>query len=116
MSELIRQMSMFDRPPLRVVETQAARSSDPEPSHLAARRHTASKRRQSNMQAVADLVRRMPGCTSWELAGFIDLGRDTYHEIARRMPDAVTAGAVRKGDCRPCGVTGNLSTTWWPTK
>lgn len=109
----IRQESFWGQP-ARVVETPASRATDPETSRLAERRHTASKKRQSNMQAVAELVRRMPGCTSWELAGFIDLGRDTYHEIARRMPDAVTAGLVQKGDPRACGVTGNQSTTWWP--
>jgi hypothetical protein len=99
---------------VRRVETPAARSTDDAPSHLAADKHTSSGKRQSNMVAVADLVRRMPGLTSWELAGFIELGRDTYHEIARRMPDSVTAGLVRKGDVRSCGVTGNKSTTWWP--
>lgn len=113
MSEI--QLDFSFRPFLRRVVTPAARATDDLPSHLAADKHTASGKRQTNIQKVADLVRRMPGCTSWELAGFIDLGRDTYHEIARRMPDAVTAGAVRKGDCRPCGVTGNQSTTWWPT-
>lgn len=113
MSELIRQDDMWDRP-MRAVETPAARVTDPITSHLAADKHTASGRRGSNMQAAADLVRRMPGCTSWELSKHIDLGDDTYHELARRLPEAVRAGVVAKGASRTCSVSGNLATTWWP--
>ncbi|GAA0907572.1 hypothetical protein GCM10009552_15700 [Rothia nasimurium] len=109
-----RRRPVLVRAHVRRLETPAARANDSDTSHVAARKHTSTGQRQSNLQAVADLVSRMPGLTSWELSRFIELGRDTYHEIARRLPDAVTAGAVKKGVVRACTVTGNQSTTWWP--
>ena len=111
--QTIRQEDMWDRA-TRFIETPAARTTDPTTSHIAAEKHTASGQRRSNMQAASDLVRRMPGLTSWELSKHIDLGDDTYHELARRLPEAVKAAVVVKGTSRKCSVSGNLATTWWP--
>lgn len=110
MSELIRQEFIFDRP-LRRIETPAARATDDVTSHIAADIHTASGKRHSNMAAVVDLVRANPGRTSAELGDLSDL---TRHEVARRLPEALTAGAVFKGPKRRCMTNGSLATSWWP--
>jgi len=111
MVQPIRQETFWDRP-LRVVETPAARATDPVTSHIAAAEHTASGKRGSNVAAVIDLVRAAPGHTSAELSRH---SRDlTRHEVARRLPEAETAGAVFKGAKRRCEVNGSLAMTWWP--
>ena len=110
MVEPIRQESAWDRP-LRKIETPAARANDPITSHIAADEHTASGKRGSNVAAVIDLVRERPGRTSAELGRYSTL---TRHEVARRLPEAETAGAVRKGEKRRCHANGTLAVTWWP--
>lgn len=108
----IRQEVFWDREQhLRLVETPIARATDPESSHRAAAEITASRRRQQQIAMVINMVRKLPGMTSMELAGMT--GEDTY-VIARRLPEAVTAGAIVKGIQRPCSVTGKLALTWWP--
>lgn len=95
----------------RVVHTPAARNSDPESSHLAAEHVTRSgKRGQQQTQATA-AVRSFPGCTSFELALKTDIDRYT---LARRLPECVTAGSVRKGEQRTCSITGRQALTWFP--
>ena len=103
---------LFAMPPRRV-ETPIARKSDPASSHLAAAEVTASGKRQQQIGLVIDLVRKFPGLTSMELAGMS--GEDRYM-IARRLPEALTAGAIRKGEQRACSVTGRLALTWWPAQ
>jgi hypothetical protein len=34
--------------------------------------------------------------------------------LARRLPEVVCAGLVRKGESKHCNVTGRLALTWWP--
>lgn len=109
MTNTIRQSTMWDRAP-RVIETPAARATDPITSHIAADLHTASGKRGTNVAHVIDLVTRMPGLTSAELALHSPL---TRHEVARRLPEAESAGAVRKGEKRRCSVNGSLAMTWW---
>ncbi|HEY4292083.1 winged helix-turn-helix domain-containing protein [Luteibacter sp.] len=110
MVDVIRQDSFWDRPP-RVVETPAARATDPVTSHIAAAEHTASGKRGTNVAVVIDLVRAHPGHTSAELARYTEL---TRHEVARRLPEAETASAVKKGEKRRCAANGTLAMTWWP--
>jgi len=101
----------FARPPRRV-ETPAARHSDPESSHLAAEEiNRSGKRGQQQAQAIA-AVKAFPGCTSFELALKTDIDRYT---LARRLPECITACAVRKGEQRTCSITGRQALTWWPT-
>lgn len=100
----------LERPMVRV-ETPAAKRTDPETSHLAAEQHTRSGRRgQQQSQAIA-AVRAFPGCTSFELAMKSEQCR---FQLARRLPECETAGAVRRGDPKPCPVTGKQALTWWP--
>lgn len=96
--------------PMRV-ETPAARASDAPSSHAAADEADQSGRRHRHQRIVAAVVATHPGCTSRELAGHCDLER---HEIARRLPELVTAGDVVKGEARTCSIGQRLATTWWP--
>lgn len=95
------------------IDTPAARTNDPITSHLAADKVTRSGTRHNNILAVIDAVCAHPGLTSAELTAHTPLER---HEVARRLPEAVRANAVVKGDKRECAVTGNLALTWWPAE
>lgn len=97
--------------PIRV-ETPAARATDDVSSHLAAEDVTRSGARQRHIEIVATAVRKHPGMTSAELAVLCGLDR---HETARRLPDAITAGLVKKGELRACARSGRLAVTWDPT-
>lgn len=97
--------------PLRRIETPAARTTDPETSRLAAEHHTASGARAHQLAQAIAAVRAFPGRTSFELAIATDLDR---YMLARRLPEAVTAREVKKGDAKACSVTGRLALTWWP--
>ena len=108
----IRQETFWDREQrVRLVETPIARANDPESSHRAAAEITASGRRQQQIAQTIDVVRRFPGRTSLELSELTGICRFV---LARRLPEAVTAGAIVKGIQRPCSVTGKLALTWWP--
>lgn len=109
---MIQQIDLFqDQRPVRVVATPAARATDPETSHLAAEEVTASGVRQQQIGMAIAAVRAHPDRTSMELAQAT--GHDRYM-LARRLPDAVTAGAVRKGGARTCTVSGRKALTWLP--
>lgn len=95
---------------IRLVETPAARSSDPISSHRAANELTASGRRGQQIAQAIAAVRAFPGKTSQELADKTGICRFV---LARRLPEAVTAGAIMKGIQRPCSVTGKLALTWY---
>lgn len=103
----------FDFPalsPPRRVETPAARRTDPVTSHLAAEQHTASGKRAAQQVLTVAAVRAFPGRTSFELA--MATNHDRYM-LARRLPEVVCAGLVRKGDPKRCSVTGKTALTWW---
>lgn len=101
----------FSRP-MRRVETPAARRSDPITSHVAAEQITASGARGQQQAQASAAVRAFPGLTSFELAMRTNIDRYT---LARRLPECVTAGTVRKGEARKCSITGRQALTWWPT-
>ena len=96
---------------LRTVETPLARASDPITSHIAAAEHTASGNRARQQHQTIAAVRAYPGRTSQELAQLTRLDR---YMLARRLPECVTAGAVRRGAISRCSVTGKLALTWYP--
>lgn len=89
----------------------AARRTDDLTSHLAAREFTASGKREYHCAIVLSAVKAHPGRTSLELSLRCSLNR---FDIARRLPDLLAAGFVRKGERRHCEVTGKLALTWWP--
>jgi hypothetical protein len=102
----------FARPPRRV-ETPAARRSDPVTSHQAAEHVTRSGVRGQQQAQAAAAVRAFPGCTSFELAMRTDIDR---YVMARRLPECVTAGVVRKGPARTCSITRRQALTWFPVQ
>lgn len=108
----IRLTSFWDREQtIRRIETPIARANDPESSHRAGEEITASGRRQQQIAMTIEVVRKHPGHTSMELSEITGLCRFL---LARRLPEAVTAGAVMKGIQRPCSVTRKLALTWLP--
>lgn len=98
---------------LRLVETPASRATDPESSHIAGELITASGARQRQIDQVARAVRAHPGCTRLELHALTGLDKAM---LGRRLPDAVTAGAIVKGLQRTCSEGNCLSLTWWPAE
>lgn len=108
--DLIRQEDMWDRP-MRLIETPAARSTDPITSHVAAEDVTRSGKRAHQQHQAAAAVRAKPGMTSFELA--MACGLDRYM-LGRRLPECEKGKAVMKGDARACKITGWLAVTWWP--
>jgi hypothetical protein len=103
-------LDLFSQPAPRRVETPIARASDPESSHLAAKEITASGKRAHQQAQTIAAVRQYPGRTSQELCELTGICR---YALARRLPECVTAGAVRKGIQRRCSVTGKTALTWW---
>jgi hypothetical protein len=101
---------LYDDGLFRRVETPIARARDPESSHRAAAEITTSGTRAHQQAQTVAAVRAFPGCTSQELSERTGLER---YMLARRLPEAVTAGRVRKGEQRTCAVTGRLALTWW---
>lgn len=101
----------MDMQHVRRIETPAARSTDPATSHLAADTITASGQRHAQLVQTIQAVEQHPGLTSYELS--VRTGLDRYM-LARRLPEAVTAGRVVKGGARECTVTRHKATLWWP--
>ena len=95
-----------------IIATPAARATDPESSHLAAEEITASGKRQEQIGLAITAVRDHPGNTSMELSELTGLDR---YMLARRLPDAETAGAIRRGEQRVCQVSNRRALTWYPT-
>ncbi|WP_018935673.1 MULTISPECIES: MarR family transcriptional regulator [unclassified Thioalkalivibrio] len=98
------------------IETPASRPTDPGTSAVAEREITASGKRHQQMLATVDLLRCHPGLTSSELSRTRtaeSMGLDRYM-IARRLPDAETAGLVERGPSRRDVMTHRTGVTWWP--
>lgn len=101
-------------------DTPRARTSDPATSHIAARRIKESGALGRQQRVVCELVKAKPGRTSAELAldyAIHELSMRGWQAlrpmIARRLPELEPV-YVRKGEARPCEVTGSTCVTWWP--
>ncbi len=105
------QLDLFARRPSRAVHTPAARRTDPQSSHAAARHITRTGKRGAQQDQAAAAVRQYPAHTSFELALLTDLDR---YMLARRLPECETGGRVRRGVMRRCTVTGRLAMEWLP--
>jgi lipopolysaccharide biosynthesis protein len=92
------------------VQTQAARSRDPETSHLAAEAITKSGARQKQIERVVAMVHKTDGMTSRELA---DHHKEDRYMVARRLSEAETAQEVEKGQPRTCAIGNCKAVTWW---
>lgn len=99
------------------IQTPAARASDPETSHEAAKSITASGERRRQQVQVLALVVASPGCTAGELAEVAadwEVGVD-YFAIQRRVSE-LEPQFVRRGETRRCSVRGTMQTTLWPVE
>ncbi len=112
---LIRQESFWDRtpPPLRRIETPAARATDPDTSHIAANEVTATGMRAEQRAKTLAAVRAFPGSTMQELADKTGLCR---YMLGRRISECETAGVVFRGLKRCCSVTGRMAEPWFAGK
>lgn len=93
------------------------RRTDPETSHEAARHVEQSGQAAAHAALVLNAVRTWPGRTSAELAENIRVAwkvdwPNVRHEVARRLPELVSAGHVRRSTPRKCEATGRRSMTW----
>lgn len=93
-----------------IVATPAARWTDPATSHDAADHITRVGLRGHQQRQASEAVRNFPGRTSLELAKASGLCR---FMLARRLPECVTAGAVKRGQARTCSESGRKAHTWW---
>jgi hypothetical protein len=86
-----------------------ARRGHPETSQRGA--EDAAGRLGQMRQAVLEAVTRHPGLTASELERAEGVLGRTY---GRRLPELAAHLMVRRGEARPCTVTGRAATTWWP--
>ncbi len=86
-----------------------SRSSDPESSHLAGESITQSGNRQTQCDAVLDVVSKTPNSTARELAEYYNIDR---YMVSRRLADLCNANLVRKAKSRICDIGNRLSCTW----
>jgi len=92
------------------IQTPAAKSRDPETSHLAAEVITKSGARQAQIVRVVAMVHKTNGMTSRELA---DHHKEDRYMVARRLSEAETAQEVEKGQPRTCAIGNCKAVTWW---
>ena len=87
----------------------AARSSDPESSHLAAEAITDSGKRHTQAMLVYLAVLATPNHTSAELAKNNDWCR---YMVAKRTSDLCNAAKIKKSGMRKCEVSKRQAVTW----
>lgn len=87
-----------------------ARADDPETSKEAAR--SVAGIVSELCEWAARCVRQSPGKTQREL-GAIYCPTDP-RRIGRRLAECEALGVVRRGEPRPCSVSGRRAETWWP--
>jgi hypothetical protein len=104
-------LDLFAQPPMRRIETPAARNTDPSTSHEAAAEITASGLRAFQQAQTVSAIRAYPGHTMQELAALTGLER---YMLGRRVSECETAGLVVRGIKRKCAVTGRSAEPWWP--
>lgn len=108
-----------------IIQTPAARSTDPIGSHLAADEINENGSRHVQQALVAGfledayrrgVIKRHRGVTSRELAAMY--GEDRYM-IARRLPELVTAKRATRSDrdhSRMCNISRRQCCEWWPSE
>lgn len=97
--------------PVAAVETPAARSTDPETSHIAAAEVTKSGLRGHQQRQVAAALIQWPGRTTNELAALMCACR---FMVARRMKEVETAGHAVRGGKRQCRISLRMAEEWFP--
>ncbi len=103
------------------IQTPIARNTHPETSHQAAEYMNKSGKRQKQIEECVEYVLFWPRCTSreleykstWSMHAF-KLRKLTHEQLHKRLPDAVTAGLIKKGPARKCTITGRMACVWLP--
>ena len=93
----------------RSLRSPISAKADPETSASAARQITRSGKREGQQLAALALVKKYPGCTSFELAR--KSGMDRY-TLARRLPELEHGELVYKSGVKTCEVSGKSASTW----
>ena len=102
---------LFAQPAARQdIRTPAARSTDPETSHLAAEVMTKTRVRPHPQRQVLAALREGPGRPSAEGAQPASMDR---YAVARRLPELCPTFAFRGGSTI-CSISGRPAVTWWP--
>lgn len=93
-----------------------AHAADPQSSHEAAEKHTASGKRARHAEIVLALVKKFPGQTALELWDDATVEQQDelkeYQEIRRRLTDLEKANLIRQGPTRRCSVRFTPMLTW----
>lgn len=110
------QQSLFEMDPYGG-SAPIVRATDPESSHEAAARHTASGARQRHAEIALALVRRMPGSTCIELFETTATNEEqkalgSSVELMRRLGDLRASKVIGNGEQRLCKRKGTKMITW----
>ena len=89
---------------------QAARTHDPETSHEAAEKVTASGKRETDCNIVLAVLKDRTGLTTKEIAQRCSL---TYHQVARRMIDLEHSNLIFRGAPKMCSIGAVSVLSWW---
>tara|TARA_R110000823_G_scaffold52567_5_gene129950 strand:+ start:1857 stop:2180 length:324 start_codon:yes stop_codon:yes gene_type:complete len=100
---------------IEIVDGSIVRASDPDTSHIAARKVTATTR-QTGVEYMATLVRNYPRLTKGELLQLVMLrGGHTFVQLSsleKRLYDAASQGLVVATGKRQCSETKHIARVW----
>jgi hypothetical protein len=103
-------LSLFDENDPPPDPRKLARASDPETSHEAAESIAGDVGELQRWAAAC--VAEAPGLTQRELG--VRFCPDDLRRIGRRLNECAGLGLVRRGEKRPCSISGRSAETWWP--
>lgn len=86
-----------------------AKKADPATSYAAARWMVDSGELKGQRRKVFEMVKRFPGRTSDELAAETGVPRPVF---ARRLPELVELGWLKRGPARPSSISKRSAVTW----
>ena len=90
--------------------TTLSAKADPQTSRDAAAYYVSGGGYDTDCGRVYRALQQHDGCTSAELAAASSIDR---HLCAKRLPNLEAAGAVHRGESRPCRTNGIKAVTWW---
>ena len=106
------QQMTLDQHLARLPEPAMSRNTDPVGSFEAADAFLKSGKKYQHFKIIYNALKRHNGSTSLELSRHCALDR---HQIARRLPEMIDPGLVKKGPSRTCRVAETKALTWWTT-
>lgn len=88
----------------------AARRTDPETSHEAARNVESCGDASKHRRILAETISEHPGLTSGELPQHCEL---QFEQVHKRLKEVEERGLIERGEPRICSVRGGRMLTWW---